>query len=95
MSDYPLNAYDLFSALASNRPVIALVKLTVEPTDGSGSGHFVVVYGLDLDRNEIYYHDPLYGANKTAPWERFDEAWRDYVDKGDPLQPGGHVRWAY
>jgi hypothetical protein len=82
----------LWNALGSGHPIIVLIRVDMDPEE---SGHFVVVYGLDLGTDEVIYHDPLYsdGAEKRVPWETFDEVWKSNVDDLDPLQPGGHIRW--
>lgn len=81
---------ELWNALAADNPIIVLVRTKMEL---SGFGHFVVVYGLDLDENLVYYQDPYEGANKEVEWDTFDEVWQSKIDKNDPLQPEGHVRW--
>lgn len=85
------NLEDIHGFLANRHPVIADVTVNLEP---GRPGHFVVIYGINLNRQEIYYHDPYAGPNKTAKWtSRFARSWRGPVDIGDPLQPGGHHYW--
>ncbi len=80
----------VYDALSSGHPVIADVTYRLEP---GGSGHFVVIYGIDLDQKLVYYHDPFDGADLTASWEEFAASWNGPVDAGDPLQPAGHRTW--
>lgn len=78
-------------SLSAGRPLIADIAWQLRD---EGPGHFVVIYGIDPDRRTITYHDPYYGADKTANWEEFSAAWDGPVDRSDPLQPEGHRFWA-
>ena len=77
---------DVQESLTSGRPVIADITWSRE----GAVGHFVVIYGLDTERQEVYYHDPYNGAARTAGWAEFAASWNNTVDVGDPLQPEGH-----
>ena len=81
----------VYDALSRGQPVIADVTWRLEV---GGTGHFVVIYGIDRDNKIVYYHDPYDGANLSASWDEFSAAWNGPVDAGDPLQPGGHRSWA-
>lgn len=78
-------------SLAAGRPVIADIVWRLG--DG-GLGHFVVIYGIDADRQTVTYHDPYDGAAIEASWDNFAAAWDGPVDPGDPLRPEGHRLWA-
>ena len=80
----------VYQALENDQPVIADVTFRLE---AGGPGHFVVIYGLDPDKKEIYYHDPFDGASQTASWDQFSASWNGPVDVDDPLQPAGHQGW--
>jgi ABC-type bacteriocin/lantibiotic exporter with double-glycine peptidase domain len=81
---------DLWNALKSEHPIIVLVRVGMNLKK---FGHFVVVVGLDLDTEEVFYHDPLGEPMQHVSWEQFDAVWESNVDDKDPLQPEGHVRW--
>jgi uncharacterized protein YvpB len=80
----------LYEALSTGRPVIADI-LWRQGTNGTG--HFVVIYGVDLANEIVFYHDPFDGARQEASWKEFSAAWHTIVDAGDPLQPAGHNGW--
>jgi hypothetical protein len=80
----------LYQAIASGRPVIADVTWGLVP---GGSGHFVLVYGVDPQTKQVYYHDPYSGPSRSASWNVFSASWSGPVDVGDPLQPAGHPFW--
>lgn len=80
-----LTYLDLFTFLASSRPVIALIRykvlaeagLTERPFQGP---HFAVVVGIDC--KYIYVHDPLYsdpaaGEARPYPLDIFWQAWKE------------------
>jgi uncharacterized protein YvpB len=81
---------DVYDALASGRPVIADVTWRLR---SGGSGHFVVIYGIDTVRQSIIYHDPYDGPARESTWSAFSASWNGPVDLGDPLQPDGHRAW--
>lgn len=76
--------------LAAGQPIIADVVWRLAD---EGLGHFVVIYGIDVEQQIVYYHDPYDGAEMAASWEKFSAAWDGPVDLGDPLQPEGHFFW--
>jgi uncharacterized protein YvpB len=80
----------VYEALSNGQPVIADVTWRLEP---GGTGHFVVIYGIDRENEQVYYHDPFDGADQTASWDEFSASWNGPVDAGDPLQPSGHHTW--
>jgi len=80
----------VYDALSNGQPVIADVTWRLEP---GGTGHFVVIYGIDREKKMVYYHDPFDGANQSASWDQFSASWNGPVDAGDPLQPAGHRSW--
>ncbi len=81
----------VYDALSSGHPVIADVTWRLVP---GGTGHFVVIYGIDRENKTVFYHDPFEGADQSASWEEFQASWNGPVDAGDPLQPSGHSNWA-
>ncbi len=81
----------VYDALNAGHPVIADVTWQLVP---GGSGHFVVIYGIDRENKIVYYHDPYDGADQTASWDAFSASWNGPVDAGDPLQPAGYHNWA-
>ncbi len=81
---------EVYQALENGQPVIADVTWRLEL---GGTGHFVVIYGLDPQKMIVYYHDPFDGASQTASWDQFSASWNGPVDTGDPLQPDGHHLW--
>ncbi len=83
--------FDLvYDALSNGNPVIADVTWQLVP---GGTGHFVVIYGIDRQNKTVTYHDPYDGADQTASWDEFSASWNGPVDAGDPLQPAGHHNW--
>ena len=80
------------TSLANGRPIIAGIHYELKK---GGFGHFVVIYGFDVEQQQIYYHDPLDGPNQDASWNNFFYiGWnnlKDPVDVKDPLQTRGHV----
>jgi uncharacterized protein YvpB len=85
---------DVRQSLANGHPVIADVTVDLRP---GGTGHFVVIYGVSVSRQIVYYHDPYRGSSKSATWNKFAASWGGthgiLVDHGDPLQPRGHSFW--
>jgi hypothetical protein len=78
------------ASLVNGHPVIAAVTVDLDLTQ---RGHFVVIYGVDVGKQIVYYHDPYRGPDKYATWDEFSVSWGGPVDKGDPLQPAGHKFW--
>jgi len=85
---------DVRQSLANGHPVIADVTVDLRP---GATGHFVVIYGVSVSRQIVYYHDPYRGSSKSATWNKFAASWGGthgiLVDHGDPLQPRGHSFW--
>jgi hypothetical protein len=81
---------ELFAAILRGHPVI--VDILWDPSSSS-FGHFVVIYGVNLDQELVYYHDPYRGREMTAYWDEFASLWEGRVDIGDPLKPEGHRFW--
>lgn len=81
---------EIQESLAAGHPIIADIvwRLAVE-----GPAHFVVIYGIEIEQQNLFYHDPYDGAEKEASWEEFSVAWDGPVDLGDPLHPQGHQFW--
>jgi hypothetical protein len=80
----------VYAALESGSPVIADIAWDPGRTT---LGHFVVIYGIDVENQLVYYHDPYLGAGLSASWEGFQYRWSQTVDVGDPLQGGGYKQW--
>jgi uncharacterized protein YvpB len=81
---------EIHQSLAEGHPIIADIIWRLADV---GPGHFVVIYGVDVSTEQIYYHDPYDGAEMVADWEDFANAWEGPIDVGDPLQPQGHHFW--
>jgi len=81
---------DVQESLAVGRPIIADIVWRLAD---EGPGHFVVIYGIDTEKQMLFYHDPYDGAEMAASWEQFSAAWDGPVDLGDPLQPQGFQFW--
>jgi hypothetical protein len=81
---------EVFAVVSNGYPIIADI-LWGAATESLG--HFVVIYGVDLDQELIFYHDPYRGREITAPWDGFAVLWEGRVDVGDPLEPEGHRFW--
>lgn len=81
---------EIFAVVSKGNPVVA--DILWEPGVRS-LGHFVVIYGVDLSEELLYYHDPYRGREMTSSWEDFALAWEGLVDVGDPLRPEGHRFW--
>ncbi len=78
------------NALIRGHPIIAdiLYRLNTK-----GLGHFVVIFGVDLEKELIYYHDPLDGNNMVSTWQDFSARWAGPVDVGDPTYLQGFQYW--
>lgn len=81
---------EIFAVISKGDALIA--DILWDPSTES-LGHFVVVYGVDLNEQVLYYHDPYRGQEMTAHWNDFASLWEDKVDIGDPLKPEGHRFW--
>jgi len=81
---------EIQESIAAGQPIIADIVWRLAD---EGPGHFVVIYGIDIDEQILFYHDPYDGAEKAASWDEFSVAWDGPVDLGDPLQPQGHRFW--
>lgn len=81
---------EVFAVVSNGYPIIVDILWDAE-TDSLG--HFVVIYGVDLHQELIYYHDPYRGREMTASWGEFASLWEGRVDVGDPLKPEGHRFW--
>jgi hypothetical protein len=81
---------EVFAVVSNGNPIIVDILWDAE-TDSLG--HFVVIYGVDLDQELIYYHDPYRGSEMTVSWDDFASLWEGRVDVGDPLKPEGHRFW--
>jgi hypothetical protein len=82
--------HEIQESLAAGHPIIADIVWRLAD---EGPAHFVVIYGIDIEQQILFYHDPYDGAEKAASWEEFSVAWDGPVDLGDPLQPQGHRFW--
>jgi uncharacterized protein YvpB len=82
--------YEIQESIAAGKPIIADIVWRLAD---EGPGHFVVIYGIDIEQEMLFYHDPYDGAEKTASWEEFSIAWDGPVDLGDPIQPQGYQFW--
>lgn len=78
------------NALSDGHPIIAdiLYRLNMK-----GLGHFIVIYGVDLENELIYYHDPMDGESMISAWQDFSVRWSGPVDVGDPSYPQGFQYW--
>ena len=81
---------EIFAVVSNGYPIIVDILWDAE-TDSLG--HFVVIYGVDLDQELIYYHDPYRGNEMRASWDDFASLWEGRGDVGDPLKPEGHRFW--
>jgi uncharacterized protein YvpB len=81
---------EIFAVVSKGNPVIA--DILWEPGIRS-LGHFVVIYGVDISEEVLYYHDPYRGKEMSSSWDDFALAWEGMVDVGDPLRPEGHRFW--
>lgn len=82
--------YEIQESLAAGHPIIADIVWRLAD---EGPGHFVVIYGIDIEQQILFYHDPYDGAEMAASWKQFSSAWDGPVDLGDPLQPQGYRFW--
>jgi len=78
------------NALSRGHPIVADILYRL---NGKGLGHFVVIFGVDLEKELIYYHDPIDGKNLVSTWQVFSERWAGPVDIGDPTYPQGFRFW--
>lgn len=81
---------EVFAVMSSGYPIIAEILWDAVT---ESLGHFVVIYGVYLDRQLLYYHDPYRGSETAASWAGFASLWEGRVDVGDPLEAGGHRFW--
>lgn len=81
---------EIFAVVSRGFPIIA--DILWDPSTSS-LGHFVVIYGVDLAQETIFYHDPYRGRALTSSWDEFAILWEGRVDVGDPLKPDGHQFW--
>ena len=81
---------DVHEALSRGNPIIADIRWF---QSGGTLGHFVVIYGIDMETQTLTYHDPYTGAARTSSWEQFSTRWSGPVDVYDPLQPEGFIFW--
>jgi hypothetical protein len=81
---------EVFAVVSNGYPIIVDI---LWDADTDSLGHFVVIYGVDLEQELIYYHDPYRGSEMTVSWGDFASLWEGRVDVGDPLKPEGHRFW--
>jgi hypothetical protein len=81
---------EIFAVVSKGNPIIADILWDAST---ESLGHFVVIYGVDLDEQILFYHDPYRGREMTAHWDDFASLWEGKVDIGDPLKPEGHHFW--
>lgn len=81
---------EIFAVVTKGYPIIADILWDPET---QSLGHFVVIYGVDIQSEIIYYHDPYHGKEMNTSWDEFAQAWEGRVDVGDPLKPEGHRFW--
>jgi hypothetical protein len=81
---------EIFASISKGYPII--VDILWDPSTTT-IGHFVVVYGVDLAQEIIFYHDPYRGRALSSSWDEFASLWEVQVDVGDPLKPEGHRFW--
>ncbi len=83
----------LIATLTAGYPVIIDIRtLLYDP--GSGA-HFVVVTGLEYDRDNpnatrIYYNDPMLKDSRSSYWLGREGVWNAWMNNGDP---GGAGWW--
>jgi hypothetical protein len=82
---------EIFAVVSKGHPIVADILWDPET---QSLGHFVVIYGVDIQSEIVYYHDPYHGKEMTTSWDEFALAWEGRVDIGDPLKPEGHRFWA-
>ena len=63
---------DLRHHLSLGRPLIAALK----PRSGNGPFHYVVIVGLDWDREAVFVNDPARGKLLRVEWPEFEKEWR-------------------
>jgi hypothetical protein len=81
---------EIQEALALGAPIIADIAWR---GNNQGPGHFVVIYGIDMEEEQIFYHDPYDGPDMVATFADFEASWKGPIDAGDPLRPQGHTSW--
>jgi hypothetical protein len=81
---------EIFAVVSRGNPIIADILWDAST---ESLGHFVVIYGVDMDEQILFYHDPYRGREMTAHWDDFASLWEGKVDIGDPLKPEGHHFW--
>lgn len=81
---------EIFAVISKGNPIVADI---LWDSSTESLGHFVVIYGVDLNQQILYYHDPYRGREMTAHWNDFADLWEGRVDVGDPLKPEGHQFW--
>jgi hypothetical protein len=81
---------EIQEALAMGSPIIADIAWQGKT---QGPGHFVVIYGIDIEKEQIFYHDPYDGPGMVATFTDFEASWNGPIDVGDPLRPQGHTFW--
>jgi RHS repeat-associated protein len=101
--------YEVRAQLAVGHPLIADINVVatgpsagvplttpLEQADGKYFGHFVVIIKVEWANKVVHYHNPYVkpGNDRRLDLSLFELAWSGPVDKNDPLQSGGHVRWA-
>ena len=77
-------------ALLKGHPIIADILWRL---DGRSLGHFVVIFGVDIANELIYYHDPIEGKSQISSWQDFSARWAGPVDVGDPTYLQGFQYW--
>ncbi len=63
---------DLKNHLAKGRPLIVCLRGRSE----EGWRHYVVVVGLDWERNQVFVNDPARRARVLLDWPVFERGWR-------------------
>jgi uncharacterized protein YvpB len=81
---------EIHESIAAGQPIIADIVWRLKD---EGPGHFVIIYGIDIQQKTLFYHDPYDGAEMAASWDEFSVAWDGPVDLGDPIQPQGYAFW--
>lgn len=81
---------EIHAALTRGNPVVADI-LWLNNT--RGLGHFIVIYGIDLEKKLLFYHDPYFGAHLSSSWEQISSRWIGPVDPRDPLNEPGYSFW--
>ncbi|MGH7454982.1 MAG: cysteine peptidase family C39 domain-containing protein [bacterium] len=74
------NEFELVKFLKKRLPVIALIDAAVLYGGNPVSGHFVVA--LNMQNDQIFYHDPTMGPSRSVPVKLFLSAWKVFNFKG-------------